>query len=38
MAIDQKDFFLDLLFYHRKLRRLVAAEVLREIPTPTIGT
>nr|WP_261341647.1 DUF1016 domain-containing protein [Tautonia sociabilis] len=27
MVIDQKDFFLDLLFYHRKLRRLVAIEL-----------
>jgi predicted nuclease of restriction endonuclease-like (RecB) superfamily len=27
MVIDQKDFYLDLLFYHRKLRRLVAIEL-----------
>lgn len=27
IVIDQKDFFLDLLFYHRKLRRLVAIEL-----------
>src|SRR5262249_15521538 len=31
MVIDGKDFALDLLFYHRKLRRLVAVELkLRE--------
>ncbi len=27
MVIDQRDFYLDLLFYHRKLRRLVAIEL-----------
>jgi predicted nuclease of restriction endonuclease-like (RecB) superfamily len=27
MAIDGKDFYLDLLFYHRKLRRLIAVEL-----------
>jgi predicted nuclease of restriction endonuclease-like (RecB) superfamily len=27
MVIDQKDFYLDLLFYHRKLRRLIAVEL-----------
>lgn len=27
MVIDGKDFYLDLLFYHRKLRRLVAVEL-----------
>lgn len=27
MIIDGKDFYLDLLFYHRKLRRLVAIEL-----------
>jgi hypothetical protein len=27
MVIDGKDFYLDLLFYHRKLRRLIAIEL-----------
>jgi hypothetical protein len=27
MIIDGEDFYLDLLFYHRKLRRLVAVEL-----------
>ena len=27
MVIDERDFYLDLLFYHRKLRRLVAIEL-----------
>ncbi len=27
MQIDHKDYYLDLLFYHRKLRRLVAVEL-----------
>lgn len=27
MAIDNEDFYLDLLFYHRKLKRLVAVEL-----------
>ena len=27
MIIDEEDFYLDLLFYHRKLRRLVAIEL-----------
>jgi len=27
MQIDDKDYYLDLLFYHRKLRRLVAIEL-----------
>ena len=27
MIIDSQDFYLDLLFYHRKLRRLVAIEL-----------
>ena len=27
MVIDNKDFYLDLLLYHRKLRRLVAVEL-----------
>lgn len=27
MVIDDEDFYLDLLFYHRKLRRLVAVEL-----------
>ena len=27
MVIDQKDYYLDLLFYHRSLRRLVALEL-----------
>ena len=27
MIIDGEDFYLDLLFYHRKLRRLVAIEL-----------
>jgi len=27
MAIDGKDFALDLLFYHRKLRRLIAVDL-----------
>jgi predicted nuclease of restriction endonuclease-like (RecB) superfamily len=27
MQIDEKDYYLDLLFYHRKLRRLVAIEL-----------
>ena len=27
MVIDARDFYLDLLFYHRKLRRLVAIEL-----------
>ena len=27
MQIDHKDYYLDLLFYHRKLRRLVAMEL-----------
>ena len=27
MVIDNSDFYLDLLFYHRKLRRLVAIEL-----------
>ena len=27
MIIDREDFYLDLLFYHRKLRRLVAIEL-----------
>lgn len=27
MTIDNRDFYLDLLFYHRKLRRLVAVEL-----------
>ncbi len=29
MLIDEEDFYLDLLFYHRKLRRLVAIELKR---------
>lgn len=29
MLIDEADFYLDLLFYHRKLRRLVAVELKR---------
>ena len=28
MIIDGEDFYLDLLFYHRKLHRLIAIEVL----------
>ena len=28
MVIDGEDFFLDLLFYHRKLRRLIAVDLL----------
>ena len=27
MVIDEEDFYLDLLFYHRKLRRLIAVEL-----------
>lgn len=27
MVIDDEDFYLDLLFYHRKLRRLIAVEL-----------
>jgi hypothetical protein len=27
MTIDDRDYYLDLLFYHRKLRRLVAIEL-----------
>lgn len=27
IVIDQKDFYIDLLFYHRKLRRLVAVDL-----------
>ncbi|MEO0733035.1 MAG: PDDEXK nuclease domain-containing protein [Bacteroidota bacterium] len=27
MIIDERDFYLDLLFYHRKLRRLIAEEL-----------
>jgi hypothetical protein len=27
MIIDDEDFYLDLLFYHRKLKRLVAVEL-----------
>jgi len=30
MVIDGEDFYLDLLFYHRKLRRLVAVELKLE--------
>jgi predicted nuclease of restriction endonuclease-like (RecB) superfamily len=30
MTIDDEDFYLDLLFYHRKLRRLVAVELKLE--------
>jgi predicted nuclease of restriction endonuclease-like (RecB) superfamily len=30
MVIDKKDYYLDLLFYHRKLRRLVAVELKLE--------
>jgi predicted nuclease of restriction endonuclease-like (RecB) superfamily len=30
MVIDSKDYYLDLLFYHRKLRRLVAVELKLE--------
>ena len=30
MIIDSKDYYLDLLFYHRKLRRLVAIELKLE--------
>ena len=30
MMIDHKDFYLDLLFYHRKLRRLIAIELKLE--------
>ncbi|MGP0067807.1 MAG: PDDEXK nuclease domain-containing protein, partial [Isosphaeraceae bacterium] len=30
MVIDGEDFFLDLLFYHRKLRRLIAVELKLE--------
>jgi len=27
MIIDNKDYYLDLLFYHRRLKRLVAVEL-----------
>ena len=27
MQIDHKDYYLDLLFYHRKLQRLVAIDL-----------
>jgi hypothetical protein len=27
MPIDDRDYYLDLLFYHRKLRRLIAVEL-----------
>ena len=30
IVIDGEDFYLDLLFYHRKLRRLVAVELKLE--------
>ena len=33
ITVDNEDYYLDLLFFHRKLKRLIAIELKQSIPS-----